>query len=164
MNRLDVARREALAVKAALEDDDAQLLADMIEGSTDFNEIISGCARRAHEFEAMADALKIIEEQHKARRERFLSSADALRNAIGRAMLDVELPKVTAPDLTISVRIGAPRLKVVSEDMLSAEFKKTKTITSPDMEKISDYAADHPDLPAGVIRTNGSLIVTLRSK
>jgi len=166
MQPLDVARREVLAMLAEWElgDDDGQFVADMIEGSTDFNEVVAAMARKARELEAMAEALKKIESENQARRERFVHSAQRIRDAIGRAMLDVGLKKLTAPDLTIGARMGAPRLKVVSEDLLPAEFRRTKVVSSPDMEKISDYAADHTHLPPGVVRTNGQPIVTLRSK
>ena len=167
MQPLDVVRREALILIVSLADDyadDAQFVADMIEGSTDFNEVVAAMARKARELEAMAEAVKKIEGENQARRERLEHSAQRIRDAIGRAMLEIDLPKIIAPDLTIGARMGAPRLKVVAEEFLPPELLKTKVVSSPDMEKISDYAADHTHLPPGVVRTNGQPIVTLRSK
>jgi Siphovirus Gp157 len=143
---------------------DEQLIADSIEGETRLHEIISTLAREAKRREQMGEAMKAIIEDNRARKDRHERAAESIRGAIARAMTSVDLPKIDQPDMTISARISAPRPKCISVEMLPKEFQRVKIEVSADMSKISDHLADTGELPAGVVLTNGSPILTLRTR
>lgn len=143
---------------------DEQLIADSIEGETRLYEIIATLAREAKRREQMAEAMKAIIEDNRARKERHEMAAQSIRGAIARAMTSVDLPKIDQPDMTISARISAPRPKCISVEMLPKEFQRVKVVVSENMDKISDHYADTGQLPAGVVMTNGAPILTLRTK
>ena len=143
---------------------DEALIADMIEGETRLNEVIATLAREATRREQMAEAMKAIIQDNQSRKGSHERAAEAIRGAIARAMTSVDLNKIQLPDMTISARISAPRPKCISVEMLPKEFQRVKIDVSADMHKISDHFADTGDLPAGVVLTNGSPILTLRTK
>lgn len=143
---------------------DEQLIADSIEGETRLFEIITTLAREAKRREQMAEAMKAIIDDNRARKDRHDMAAEAIRGAIARAMTSVDLKKIDQPDMTISARISTSKPKCVSVDILPDEFKRTKVEVSADMSKISDYFADTGKLPDGVVMTNGSPVLTLRTR
>ena len=143
---------------------DEQLIADSIEGETRLHEIIAMLAREAIRRKQMAEAMKSIIEDNRARKDRHERAAEAIRGAISRAMTSVDLPKIDQPDMTISARISAPSPKCTSLDMLPDALKRTKIEISADMAKIADHIADTGEIPAGVVMTNGQPILTLRTK
>src|SRR5690242_8429332 len=94
---------------------DEQTLADTIEGLTDLHEIIVAIVRAALADEALATGLKgrIAEMQDRLTR---LQDCAAKRRQIAKdAMIELEIKKITAPDLTVSVRPGMPSLLVLDE-------------------------------------------------
>jgi Siphovirus Gp157 len=143
---------------------DEQLIADSIEGQTNLHEIIATLAREAVRRKQMAEAMKAIIEDNQKRKWSHERAADAIRGAIARAMTSLDLPKIPLPDITISARISAPSPKCTSVDMLPDALRRIKTEISADMAKISDYIADTGEVPSGVVMTNGSPILTLRTR
>jgi hypothetical protein len=110
----------------SLHDDlDAETLADTLEGLSDLNEIIATALRSALDDEAMTDALKGRIEVMKARLDRLRDRARAKRQVCAKAMHDTGLRKVTAEDLTVSLRPGSARLQVNDETLIPADFWRT---------------------------------------
>ena len=97
---------------------DEQTLADTVEGVTDLNELIAAVVRCSLSDEALAEGLKTRMDEMQERIERFQDRAAKRRQIAKEAMLQAELKKVTAPDLTISIRPGMPALEVVNESVI----------------------------------------------
>jgi hypothetical protein len=153
-----------IAVTGLDADDDC--LADTLEGLSDLNEIIIRAAREAKEAEAMADAVKAIMAENSERRQRFLTKADRIRAAIAHAMQDAGLPKITAPDMTISQRAGKVAPKIVDADALPDWAKVEKIVVSPDRDAIREAFDEDPagfSCP-GVIVPNAEPVLTVRMK
>ena len=142
---------------------DEVLIADMIEGETRLNEVIAALAREAVRRKKMAEAMLDIIRDNQARKSSHERAAEAIRRAIAKAMTTVDLPKIQLPDMTISARISAPKAECRSIEMLPKDLQRVKIEVSADMDKISDYIADTGDIPAGVVMSNGSPIVTIRT-
>ena len=110
----------------SLHDDlDAQTLADTLEGLSDLNEIIAAALRSALDDEAMGEALKGRIEAMRGRLDRLRDRARGKREACAQAMHDTGLRKVTADDLTVSLRPGSAPLQVNDESLIPAHYWRT---------------------------------------
>lgn len=126
MNRIGLAAVQYQAIRdrvRALEPEiDAETLTDTLEGITDLHEILAAVARAALTDEAMAAGLQqrigVMEE----RLDRLRFRATQRREIVRDVMLNCEVKKVTAPDLTLVMRPGSPALVVADEAAVPAEF------------------------------------------
>ena len=101
---------------------DEQTLADTVEGLTDLHEVIAAVIRSALADEALADGLRTRINEMQERVERFQDRASKRRQIAKEAMLQVELKKVTAPDFTISIRLGFPALEILNEATIPSVY------------------------------------------
>jgi hypothetical protein len=155
-----VALRTYVAAVLGAEDEGA--FADAVEGETSFNETVIALARRAREAEAFSLALQTIIDDNKARKERFERRAEVIRRAIANAMLDVGLRQVPAPDMTVSARIGASKVNVVSEELLPAEFWREIVTREPNKTKIKASLDEGRQVP-GAVLSNGQPLIMIRA-
>lgn len=146
--------------------DDDECLTDTLDGLTDLNEIIIRAAREAKDAEAMAEAMKSIIAENSERCQRFKTKAAKIRHAIAFAMQDAGLPKITAPDLTISQRAGRIAPKIIDADALPEWAKVEKIVMTPDRDAIKQAFEEDPagfSCP-GVIIPNAEPVLTIRSR
>ncbi len=108
--RLHVRLRDWLKKNYDFESDEDQCLIDSLDGISDFKEIVAKLAREARYEEAMAEACKGLIKDMQDRKARREAKAERLRAAIAWAMAEAAEKKVDAPDATISVRDGTPKL------------------------------------------------------
>ena len=102
-------------IKALDPDIDETTLADTVEGLTDLHEILAATVRAALTDEAMAEGLKGYIEELRSRLTRLAERAAQRRHIVRDAMVEADLKRIVAPDLTLSVRQGSPALVVVDE-------------------------------------------------
>ena len=163
---LEAAKQAATLMKERIraelgEDEEAMLSA--VESETDFHETVAALAREAKRREGYASAVKAIIAENKARQERHERAAEVIREAIAKAMLEIGLSKVEAADLTISARLGPVGVRILSDDMLPDWAWRVKTTKAPDMAVIKSRVLERGEAVAGVVTTNGSPIVTIRT-
>src|SRR4051794_39180336 len=103
---------------------DAETLADTLEGITDLHEMLAEVIRSALEDEALIDGLSTRLKDMKARLERLSDRAERKRGLALRVMREAEIQKLTAPDLTASLKQGAPTLEVRDEAVIPAVYWK----------------------------------------
>ena len=108
-----LAIRERL--KALETDLDEETLADTLEGLTDLHEILAAVTRAAVTDAAMAEGLKGHIENLRQRFQRLVDRADQRRKLVREAMLEADIKKIVAPDLTLSIRPGTPSVVVIDE-------------------------------------------------
>ena len=101
---------------------DEQTLADTVEGLTDLHEVIVAVIRSSLADEALADGLRTRINEMQERIERFQDRASKRRQIAKEAMLQVELKKITAPDFTISIRLGLPALEILNETAIPSAY------------------------------------------
>jgi len=155
--------KERLMIEYGLADEDPALL-DTLEGATDLHERLVILARKAVEAESFAEAVGSIIADNRERKARFERSADKLRNLVAWGMQEAGIPKIAAPDMTLSQRIG-PKSLATTIDPESADdrFVITKT------EKRFDTKAIRAALEAGeeldwARLNNGAPSLTIRTK
>jgi hypothetical protein len=164
--RAYVALRDWLAEQYQLPPDD-QVVLDTAEGATNLHEMIGALARQARLRKARADALRTIIGENETRLARDEHAIEVLRSRIAQAMVDAGLKKVTAPDATLSVRMGESHPRVTSKDELPDWAWRTKTTKEPDMEAIrralDDRINGSREQVPGVVMTNPAPILTIRA-
>lgn len=126
MNRIALAAVQYQALRDRLRAQDPELdeqtLADTLEGITDLHEIIAEIVRAALTDEAMASGLKLRIGVMGERLDRLNFRATKRREIARDVMVDAEIRKVAAPDLTLLIRPGTPALVVTDESAVPAEF------------------------------------------
>lgn len=126
MNRVGLAAVQYQALRDRLRAQDPELdevtLADTLEGITDLHEILAEIVRAALTDEAMASGLRLRIGVMAERLDQFQFRAAKRREIAREVMVESEIKKVTAPDLTLIIRPGTPALVVTDESALPAEF------------------------------------------
>lgn len=129
---------------ADIPDLDSDTLSDTLEGLTDLREMLAEVLRSALDDEAMLSSLALRIADMRARHDRLEERARRKRRLVLTVLIDAEIPKLTAPDLTASVRQGAPTLELIAEECIPAAYWKPQL---PKLDRQGVLAA----LKAGVV-------------
>lgn len=149
----------AVELLAELRTDDAELAHDMIEGETELLEAIAAALAEIDQCEIIAAGCKVKAEEIDKRRNRAESRAARVRAMVERAMLVVDIPSVTLPTATISVKRLPPKLIVDDESLIPAEFWIAQP---PRLDKVALNAAAKDRTIPGTATTNGSISLQIR--
>jgi Siphovirus Gp157 len=109
-------------IRAEEQDIDDVTLADTVEGLTDLHEILAAIARAALVDEALTSGLKARIKEMQDRLTRFEERAAKRRHIARDVMLQTDIKKITAPDLTVSLRPGTPSLVVTDDTAIPAAY------------------------------------------
>ena len=126
MNMLAFSKAKYQAIKQRLAADhpglDEETLADTVEGLTDLHDIVAAIVRAAITDEALAQGLRGRISEMQARLARFEDRALSRRSVARDVMVEAEIKKITASDLTISIRPGTPSVQVLDETIVPAAY------------------------------------------
>ena len=153
--------RERLVAQHELEENDPALI-DTLDGMTDLNEQIVAVCMSAREDEENAEALQRIINDMRLRKTRLKRRAEYKRGQAAWAMQETGQASIKSPSLTLSQRMGRPKL-IIDEDRLPMDFKKSKVTYSADKDLIQS-AVDRGDVPEGVQIANPMPILTIGRK
>ncbi len=101
---------------------DEVTLADTLEGATSLHEAITTVIRSALDDEAMASALRGRMDELEERLRRIEHRAEKKRELVLAAMGDAGVSKITAPDVTLSLRPAPPSVVVTDESLVPEWF------------------------------------------
>lgn len=94
----------------------ASFLADQLgKQVTDLEGLCISALRTAREKQAMVNSLKSIRGEMDERIARLERSVKTIRDGVAHAMMESGLPKIVAPDLTVSFRVNKPALIIDGE-------------------------------------------------
>ena len=114
---------EQLKTTEALDsEEDADLLADMVEGETNLFGAIDAVIQKIHADLALVDAMKIQEDQLSARRKRFEERNQRRKWAIENALIAVGKPRHRNPLCDISTRKAARSLEITDESAIPGSY------------------------------------------
>ena len=130
MNRIGLAAVQYQAIRDRVRAVDPKIdertLGDTLEGLTDLHEILAAVARAALTDEALVSGLQQRIGAMEERLDRLRYRAAARREIVCSVMIECEVKKVTAPDLTLVMRPGTPTLLVTDEAAVPAEFWESR--------------------------------------
>ena len=123
---LEMTKYEELGRRLSAEfpDLDDETLRDTLEGLTSLPEMIAEIVRSALIDEAMVAGLKDRIKQMKSRLERLDTRARRKRSLASDTLAEADIPKITEPDFTISMRSSPSSLVVFSEEDIPEMFWK----------------------------------------
>jgi hypothetical protein len=140
--------------------DDDQLLADTLEGETDFAEAIGAVLAEIDEAETFAAALKEMAKRYTERRAAQEAKAEKLRGLLSSLMTAADLRKFKHARGTVSIRPTPQRVTYDGDPAALPDDLRTVTI-KPDLRALKDALANGVVIP-GAALTNGGETVSIR--
>lgn len=143
--------------------DDIETLNDTLEGIADLPDLLVAVMRQADEAEMLVTGIDARMDDLKARKDRLKRRSEAIRDAVCEAMQRADLPKIEAPDFTVSTRRMPPAVVVTDEGQIPPGYMKEKVTTAPDKAAIK-AALEAGETVPGCALNNGGVGLTVRRK
>lgn len=163
-------RRQTEAARSLLKDlradgeDDAELMADAVEGETNLLEAIGEAIDANDEDEALVIGLKAKEEAFASRRNAIAKRIERRTALIERAMLETEQTTLRLPTATLTLAKRAPGVVIASEADIPARFWIEQERPAPKLDKKALKEALATETIPGASLDNGSVSLTVRKK
>ena len=150
-------RDELLRVHGDVDED---TLADTLEGLSTLPEMLSVAVRAVLDDQALCEALKQRLADLKGRLDRLDTRIQATRMLIAESMDEAGLKKIMEADFTLSLRTGAPPLRIIDEDAIPDRYW---TPQAPKLERgaLKKALANGKDIPGAVLGV-GAPSITVR--
>lgn len=139
--------------------DDQDLLADMLEGQTDFNEVIAALAKDIKLAKANVAGIKEVAKELKERQSRFEAKEEFCRSLIHKLMDAAGVKKLTLPVATVNITNVSPSVMILDESAIPDDFMRIKK--EPNKTAIK-AALETGQSIAGAVMSNGSTTVSIR--
>lgn len=158
-----IVRNQIEALKAIYPDleEDADLLANTVEGETDFERVIGKLLDFVRDAETMADAVKARKDEIAERQKRFERQSDAGRKIILSLMGAAQQPKVTLAEATLSITKPREKTVIWSEEELPQGY--FQMIRKPDTKAITAALKAGESIPGAELET-GAAGLMIRTK
>lgn len=167
LRRQTEAARDLLAtIRSEGAEDDADLVADAIEGETDLHEAIASALDEIDEAELLILGGKAKIEQIGSRVAAEEKRVERVRAAIERAIVTSEMPTpIKLPTATISVSKRKPGVVIDDEAAIPSRFFVQPPAPPPKLDKkaIGEALAANESVP-GARLDNGSIALLVRRK
>lgn len=147
-------------IRAAVGEDDPDF-AELVESETDLLERLRKMLRAARIAEADAKGTGAIITDLRERKARLDEKAERLRSMTLFALQELGMKKLDAPDMSVSVRDGAPGVEITDASSLPDRYVRIKV--EPDKAAIKEALKDGEEIPGACLK-NGSPSLTIRSK
>lgn len=154
-------RAQIDALRAAHPDllDDEETAAIVLEGETDFLEVldrlVEGIAEAESDEEAIAGRMRVLAE----RKNRFGEKAEHMRGVVSALLDFAGQTKVKLPVATISLRASPPRVVVIDETEIPEQFIRTRR--EVDKAALREALKAGDDIP-GAALSNSAPSLTIR--
>src|SRR6185437_3589858 len=109
-------------IREMFPDETEESLSDSVEGLTELDAAIFSVLRHAAEREAHGKAIGEMIDTLAARKRRLEEGAKSIRLAALHAMLEAGFKKLAAPDMTVSVGSGKPKVTITDEALIPDEL------------------------------------------
>ena len=139
--------------------DDQDLLADMLEGQTDFNDVIAALAKDIKLSKANAAGIKEVVKELRERQARFEAKEEFNRNLILKLMEMAGVKKLTLPVATVNITNVSPSVMILDEAAIPDAFMRIKK--EPNKTAIKAAMETGQSVP-GAAMSNGSTTVSIR--
>lgn len=152
-------------LRVSFPDQDDADLADTLEGISDLNEMIIRTIRGNDEDEALVAGLSVRLDELAERQARLKQRIEKRREVVANVMERAKLPKIVAPDFTLSLAHRARSVVIINEDQIPDAFKVSSEPPAPrpDKKAIKTALEDGKPVP-GCTLSNGGVSITIRKK
>lgn len=145
-------------------DEDAELVADTIEGETNLLEAVDAAVAEIDECDILIEGLRKKEAEFETRRKMIENRAERIRAAIEQAMLVTEQVSMKLPSATLSLAKRKRALVIVNEADIPSRFWVEQERPAPKLDKKAlAEALVAADIP-GAALDNGSFSLTVRRR
>lgn len=157
---------DALRLREALQGEDPQLVADMIEGSTNLHEALCVVVEMIGEEEMMLAGIDSKLEELNARHGRIKTTVSRYRDIIASAMDRAGIKTIKSPTATITLRSLAPKVIVTDELRIAARrpdlfVQPPLALDRKSLKEVMEALPDGEVIP-GAEWSNGGASVTIR--
>lgn len=120
----EIVRKQIEALKAIYPEitEDADLLADTLEGETDLDRVLSKLVDFVRDAETMAGAVKARKDEIAERQKRYERQSESGRKIIQQLMEAAQTGKVTLPEATLSILSPREKVNVLNVEELPQGF------------------------------------------
>ena len=157
----EIYRRFADALRDEFGEDD-QLVADMLEGETDFHEVVGRLIKDDAEAEAQAAACKALADEYAARSRRLADRRETIKGALHGLMDATGQRKVAHAYATVSVRAVPPKV-IFDGDPAALDDAFRKVTITPDRTALKAALEAGTVIP-GASLSNGGETISVRRK
>lgn len=141
--------------------EDESLRADMVEGETGLDQVISRALDHMAEADMMVNAISERCSQQQERQKRYERRSDAMRGLIKDLMIHANLKSIPLPEATLTLSRGRETVNVFSAGDLPQGY--TRLTVAPDRKAIADAIKGGTDIP-GAELVMGEPGLTVRRK
>lgn len=146
-------------------DDDAELVADMIEGETNLVEAIDRAIAEIDECEIMIVGLKAKEAIFEARRKSVENRAERIRALIEQALVATDQQSMKLPSATLSLTKRAANVVLLNEADIPSRFWIEQDRPAPKLDKKAlAEALRAKEIIPGAALDNGTVSLSVRRK
>ena len=143
-------------------DADDQVLADTLEGISDLDQLLIALIRSADEDQILVNGIKARIEELTERKKRLEHRIEAKAGIALRTMERANLPKIEAPDFTLSTRRTPASVVITDEKVIPAQFWRAQDPVL-DKKAISEALKAKNEVP-GASLSNGGVSLAIRRK
>jgi hypothetical protein len=158
---MTIARAAAAALREAGIADDDPDFAVMLESESDALEMLRGILRSARLDEAFSDAAKKLARETQDRASRLADRAQSKRDAVLQALCELDVKRLDAPDMTVTVSAGRPGVEITDLSLVPERYVRVKV--EADRAAINAAMKDGEAIP-GVVAKNPRPTLTIRSR
>lgn len=161
----EAARRLLTSLRETGDAEDANLVADMIEGETGLTEAIEAALAEIDEGEILITGLKAKEQDFETRRKMIEGRNDRIRALIEQAMIATDQATMRLTTATITLRRIQPGLAITNEADIPSRFWVEQERPAPKLDKkaLAEAVKAKEDVP-GATLDNGGYSLTVRRK
>lgn len=136
---------------------DDEFKQDLLEGSTDYLDIVDKLIINLHITNSYILGLKDARTRLDTREERLKIKADIIRRLLKRLLDIAELPKVTAPSGTVSIGKKAQGVEILDESLIPEKFMRITK--APNKTLIGNALRAGEDVPGATLDNGGETLI-----
>ena len=136
---------------------DEEFKQDLLEGSTDYLDIVDKLIVNLHITNSYILGLKDARARLDTREERLKTKSELIRKLLKRMLDMAELRKVTAPSGTVSIGAKAQGVEIINPDLLPDSVMRIKK--EPNKTLIGEKLKAGEDVPGATLSNGGETLI-----
>lgn len=158
------AARDLMAqLRDAGAEDDAELVADSIQGETSLPEAMEAAMSEIDDLDALELGIEAVNQRNDTRLAAIRARRDRIRASMEQAMVAVDQQTLRLPTATITVAKRPPQIVIVNESEIPARFWKQPDPPAPKLDKKAlALALKANEIVPGATLDNGTVSLTIR--